>query len=164
MSHRARVGTSKYKHEVPFRIASINSPRCPDASVSSSEHFRFLFPLWFSHGSPKSKKNVQKKHKNLPSPLTPTGSGWDLHIMHHTGTDVLPPDTSICHLAFSPTSGGPAAGTKPVHISAQPRKWLRRVEILIRTASAALPELSKNCSNASAPATILAAPRHQNRP
>ncbi len=31
-----------YENELPFRNASITSPRCPDASVSSSKHLRFV--------------------------------------------------------------------------------------------------------------------------
>ena len=37
----------------------------------NKEHLTCVFPLWFSHDGPKSKKNVK-------NPLTPIGSGRDL--------------------------------------------------------------------------------------
>ena len=56
---RAWAVISRINHELPFRDTSIHSPRCPDASVSSSERLRCVLTLGFSHGGPASQKNAK---------------------------------------------------------------------------------------------------------
>ena len=55
MSDRARADNFQISKAIALWNCLDNLPG-PDASVSSSHHPRYFFPLWFSHGVPKSKK------------------------------------------------------------------------------------------------------------
>ncbi len=83
--------------DLPFRIASINSPRCSDAPVSSSEH-RVCFVFCESRTTLNYAKRVETinthtknykqhhntKNKNTHQPLTSIVLQWALYTRMHS--------------------------------------------------------------------------------